>query len=139
MKYSEYLQLVKAQLADPQGTPGPDGKRKTGAICYANGDVLVELRIAAQQAQDVEAAQRADAHYDRLDGAIARVMLDLRLKLEPHMHSCMYPRLLREVERLGGEQPDYSDSWAQKVRHELLDKFIAEAQQEEAAAKGDAR
>lgn len=135
MKYSEYLRLVKDRLADTNGNPGPDGKRNPRAICFANSDVVAERVVAAELAQDVATARQAHAHYQRLEAAIAQVLKDIHQHLEPHHRSCMYPAALLELVKLSGGPLDFSERWAQKVRHELLDKWIAEAQQEESATQ----
>jgi len=118
MKYSEYLELVKRRL--PQRAPNTF----MGSICNANSEAMT-----------FDASREALRHYERLDAAISAELERLE-KVTGCRHLAFYPGLLAlelgvvdhwsKVEKL-------DLGWRQQVRHELLDKWIAEAKAEEVA------
>lgn len=135
MKYSEYLKAVKARLATPEAVWAPDGSIHPHPLCYANGDVLIEHQIAARQAQDTAARGQVEEHHNRLDTMIGNLMGELNRQLPANQYTCMYPTAVYALAVHRGEPnpPPPVREWGQKIRHELLDTWIAEAEQEERA------
>ena len=125
MKYSEYLKLVKAHTVAPDelGDCVFAPNRKSHPICYANGDVRYFVT-------GVDGAK----HYHRVNCAIDLELRLLREKLPvtAPVHA-MYPAQLAAVlmHQTPGLELHYHREWNQVVRHELLDKWIAEAELEE--------
>ena len=118
MKYSEYLKLVKARL--PQRAPNTF----MGSICNANSGAMT-----------FDASREALRHYERLDSAI-NTELERLEKVTGCTHLALYPGLLaleRGVVDHWSKVEKLDLGWRQQVRHELLDKWIAEAQAEEAS------
>lgn len=117
MKYSEYLKLVKGRL--PERAPNT----VMGSICNANSEVA-----------SFDAGKGAQEHYDRLDTAVLVELARLE-GVTGCTHLAYYPGLLaleRGVIDHWSRVEKLDPGWRQQVRHELLDKWIAEAEAEEA-------
>lgn len=133
MKFSEYLKAVKARLATPDGAVAPGGSINPHPLCYANGDTMIELQVAARQAKDKVAEEEAGDHFDRLNRAISSAIHEINRQLPEYRQHCMYPAAVYALAVHRGEPnpPPPTREWGQKLRHELLDTWIAEAEQRE--------
>ena len=134
MKYSEYLRRVKELLATPDSVQNnPDRQRLATPICYANADASTQLRTEAQFAEDDAAAQQVLAHAHRLKCAIKEVLQGINRQLPENQYYCTYPAAVMALamHRSDPNPPTLSREWGQKLRHELMNKLITEAELEE--------
>ena len=134
MKYSEYLRRVKELLATPDNVRNKlDRELLATPICYANADASSQLRTEAQFAEDDAAEQQVLAHEHRLKCAIEEVLRGINRQLPEHQYCCMYPAAVYTLAVHRGEPnpPAPTREWGQKLRHELMNKLITEAELEE--------
>lgn len=134
MKYSEYLRLVKELLATPDNVRNKRGRQFLATtICYANADASTHLRTEAPFAEDDAAAQQVLNHAHRLSRTIAAVLQGINRQLPERKYCCTYPAAVMAlaVHRGDPNPPTPSREWGQKLRHELLNKLITEAELEE--------
>lgn len=134
MKYSEYLRLVKEMLATPDNVRNKlDRELLATPICYANADASTQLKTEAQFAEDDAAAQQVLTHAHRLSCTIDAVMQGINRQLPENHYYCTYPAAVIALAMHRGDPnpPIPSREWGQKLRHELMNKLIADAELEE--------
>lgn len=113
MKYSEHLRNVRARVQHAERL----------AICYAN---------------QAESFAHTARHAQRLEDAVEQELERLRQATEDKggLNLAFYPSLLAlHMGLISGAEFSFTlkDEWRKKVRLELLDKWIAEAQAGEAS------
>lgn len=134
MKYSEYLRRVKEMLATPDSVRNNPARQLLAMpICYVNADASTQLKTEAQFAEDDAAAQQVLAHEHRLKCAIEEVLRGINRQLPEHQYCCTYPTAVYTLAMHRGDPnpPTPSREWGQKLRHELMNKLITEAELEE--------
>ena len=93
----------------------------------------LEDEVLKLKAKDKVAEGEAGDHFDRLDRAISSAMHEINRQLPKYGQNGMYPAAVYALAVHRGEPnpPAPTREWGQKLRHELLDTWIAEAELEE--------